>query len=237
MVYHCFVCGKNCKENTGCTKCQNATYCSKQCQELDWNNGGHSKLCFNARDPKDVLLELELDLEDPFINHHTQEDFEEGKRILGQQDVNAAISWLVENRHNAYVPVSNYPHNHEEFCNYIGEEIEHIDELTSRFALQTFQERVQYIEGLRDTWNNFWEKRKEKKEAKKDKKRPKYEEKVVSNQKKAQKNRDKIEELEQKEPEWYRFDKKLKNKKDIASKKMRVMKYTKKAEKYSKKLE
>jgi hypothetical protein len=167
MVYHCFVCGKNCKENTGCTKCQNATYCSKQCQELDWNNGGHSKLCFNIRDAKDVLLELELDLEDPFIKPHNQEDYEEGRFILKQQDVNAAISWLIENRHNICVPVSNYPHNHEEFCNYIGEEIHDIDELTSRFALQTFQERVQHIEGLRDTWNKFWQKRKEKKQSKK----------------------------------------------------------------------
>jgi hypothetical protein len=237
MSFHCFVCGKESVENTGCMQCKHATYCSKDCQKVDWEIGGHAELCFN---PKEALLELELDLEEPFIEHE-EEDQIKGEMILKQQDVGAAIDWLVENRFNAYVPISNYPHDHEELSSYIGMSLEnHPHEITTQFALQTFGERVAYIEGLKDTWNNFWDKRKEKKQAKKDAKRSIYEGKVSSNQDKAAKNKKKLEELQnKKKPKFWQLWKRKEasnDKKKLASATMKVNKYENKAKSYEGKL-
>lgn len=46
-----------------CAGCSNVAYCSRECQKLDWKQGGHRKACFEiqnerlgkAFDPSEIL--------------------------------------------------------------------------------------------------------------------------------------------------------------------------------------
>uniref|UniRef100_A0AC34FMD3 MYND-type domain-containing protein n=1 Tax=Panagrolaimus sp. ES5 TaxID=591445 RepID=A0AC34FMD3_9BILA len=51
----CSCCGKEVKSLPSCSKCQMASYCSKECQTLDWKEFNHKEMCQHLKVCADLM--------------------------------------------------------------------------------------------------------------------------------------------------------------------------------------
>lgn len=97
----CLVCGELARGH--CATCTEATYCSREHQNVHWIQGGHRYACYDHRE--DPLLELELDLENahPLVARNIDSIQRRiGEDILRKNDSARARDWLRYNHIEAH---------------------------------------------------------------------------------------------------------------------------------------
>lgn len=93
LMKSCLVCGE--VERGVCATCKEASYCSREHQNVHWIEGGHRYVCYDHRE--DPLMELRLDLEEPHPLVAQSLDAVQrrlGEQILRQNDSERAREWL-----------------------------------------------------------------------------------------------------------------------------------------------